>query len=150
MPIDLSKLNELRIENKNEFRYQLISKLKNIAAKRSHEDFQEIISQFKKELITESYFYIDYLNEILRNIIIKNKIDFRIVLPELLFICQIGDHYSYDLLKKATELLKGHQKEMEELQLGMLQLEEQIIKLEEESEELRLYPMDDIVDRWLD
>lgn len=150
MPINLTMLKNLRLENNFEFRYQLISKLKRIANRRNIEEFKEVLTEFKKELINESHFYIDDLNEILRNILILDRVDFRILIDDFIFLANIGDHYTYDLLKKAAEKLKGHQDEMERLQIAMMDLEEQIMKLEEESEELRLYPMDDIIDKWLD
>ncbi len=147
---DFNILMKLRSENHREFRFQIISRLNKISSAKDYISFCEILNQFKKEFITDTIFFIDNINDILRNLILSDKINFKNLYKELLFIAQIGDNYTIDLLYKVLDKFEKDETKHKELQKSIDQLETRLRRFEEEFDELGLYPMLDIYDKWMD
>ncbi len=143
-------LMKLRSENQSEFRHQIIARLKNIAGDKGLRDFIEILSQFRKEFITDSYFYIDVLNDVIKNLIVKENVNLKSLLNQFIFIAQIGDAHTHELLKKILSVFSHDAKARSELQQSMLSLENKIKRFEKDSDNFKLYPMLEIEDQWME
>ncbi|GMT50002.1 MAG: hypothetical protein IEMM0008_1541 [bacterium] len=143
-------LMKLRSENQSEFRHQITARLKNIAGDKGLRDFVEILSQFRKEFITDSCFYIDVLNDVVKNLLAHEKKSLQGLLDQFIFIAQIGDVHTHELLKKVLSVFDRDNKALSRLQQSMLSLENKLKRFEKDSDNFKLYPMLEIEDQWME
>lgn len=142
-----SILMKLRTINHQEFRHQLSAQLKRIASEKNLEQLALLLDQFKKDFITDFSFYIDDINEILRNLLLGAKDNFSQFYRPFIFLAQIGDSYTLDLLKKTLSYInEPHAKS--ELEKVIQELENKLHLLEERFYEFKLFPIVDVMDQW--
>ncbi|MDH4128678.1 MAG: hypothetical protein OEV44_08000 [Spirochaetota bacterium] len=147
---DYSTLNKLRLDNKFEFRYQILSELKRISCEKNIPEFNNLLNQFKKEFINDSYFFIDQLNETIKNLMYAPKEDLKTLYNQFIFLAQLGDIYTLNLLKKIISLLNKRMDDTYNLEKAIENLENRLRQFEKEFDSLKLYPMIDIFDQWME
>ena len=143
-------LVQLKNENNHEFRHQIIAELKRISSEKEVNDFYDLLNQFKKEFIQDSYFYIDQLNEVIKNLFYIDNINPQYIYKPLLFLSQIGDNNTLELIKKNIGLFAPYNKFYEELIQSCKILENRLKRMEEEADDYKLYPMTEIIDQWME
>ncbi|HEO65704.1 MAG TPA: hypothetical protein ENI73_07525 [Spirochaetes bacterium] len=143
-------LMKLRSENQGEFRHQIMARLKNIASDKDLTDFVAILSQFRKEFITDSCFYIDVLNDVVRNLLAHEKKSLQGLLDQFVFIAEIGDTHTHELLNKVLNVFARDNDALSRLQKSMLSLENKLRRFEKDSDDFKLYPMLEIEDQWME
>ncbi len=143
-------LMKLRSENQSEFRHQIMARLKNIASDKDITDFEAILGQFRKEFITDSCFYIDVLNDVVKNLLVHEKKSLQGLLDQFIFIAEIGDTHTHELLTKILSIFGRDNDALSILQQSMLSLENKLKRFEEDSDDFKLYPMLEIEDQWME
>ncbi len=143
-------LMKLRSNNQNEFRHQIVARLKKITSEKNAKELSDLIKQFKKEFISDFFFYIDYLNNALRNILFKEKANLHHLLNDFIFLAQIGDAFTLELLKKVLGYFENDQQAYKLLKDEVRKLEERVDRLEKRSDDFKLFPMLEIIDHWID
>lgn len=149
--IEFPVLLKLRADNSQEFRHQIVARIKRITSEKNEKEFSELLNQFRKEFISDFYFYIDYLNEALKNLLFKeDKLDHYLLFNHFIFLAQIGDSYTLELLKKVLPYFEKDASSHQRLTSELNSLEERVQKIEDQSENFKLYPMIEIIDTWID
>ena len=142
----LMKLNN---SNEVEFRHQLQATMKRIASKKDLNEFVRLLDQFKKEFINHSFFYLDDINEVIKNLTYNKNLNFAQHYKQFSFIAQIGDTYTSELLQKILSSMKDAHARTD-LENEIDKMNDRLNRLEARSEEFNLYPMVDILDQWVD
>lgn len=150
MKVEFPVLTKLCSDNHYEFKHQLIAQLKRISSEKNVEEFNELMIQFKKELINDSPLYIESLNDVVRNLLLKPKLKITHLYKHFLFLAQIGDTYTAELLKKILPYFQRDSSALEELRWNIKNLGKRLRQYEADSDELKLFPMIEIFDQWID
>lgn len=146
--VDWDELLRLRLEYPKEFRYQMISHLKAILLNQDLKTLGQFFRRFKKDLIQDSFFYVEVLNEILKDFLLKDKVGMGFLLYEFSFFVQIGDLLTLSLLKGSLRYFDSERSQDCQKQLELL--ENRIELYQEDLKGLKLYPMREILDEWMD
>jgi len=150
VPTKYRLLTKLKRENIAEFRYQIAHSLKQITAEIDIDGFIDIIDIFRKEIIYESYFYIDYINEAILKIYESDKVNLVFILDQLLFICKVGDINTLDLIERITSETSKKEKYYEALCKALFELERRIEAMEKKIDGIKLKPIEKKFNHWLD
>lgn len=143
-------LSKLKKENLEEFRYQIAHALQRAASELDPDAFIEIVESFKKEIIYESHFYIDYINEAILKIYEEDKVNVIFILDQLLFISKIGDINTLELYDRIVSETSKKEKYYNVLLKAQHGLERRIEALERKIEGIKLKPMVKHFNHWLD
>ncbi len=143
-------LARLKKENLEEFRYQIVHALKQVATDLDPDGFIDIIETFKREIIYESYFYIDFINEAILKIYDEDRVNIIFILDQILFICKIGDVNTLELMDRIVSETSKKEKYFHVLEKALIELEHRIEALERKIEGIKLKPMEKHFDHWLD
>lgn len=100
----ISQLKLLREHDEKEFKYHL----RNLLKKKQVEGakaFSFIVSEFKKEIFYDSFFFIDILNETIFYFFLEEKEPFELIMELIHVAGPIGNKDTQDVLK---QILKKH------------------------------------------
>ena len=143
-------LTRLKRENIEEFRYQIVHALQQVASDMDVDGFIDIIDSFMKEIIYESHFYIDFINEAILKIYEEDKVNVIFILNQLLFICKVGDVNTLELIDRILNETGKKEKYYDKLQHARDELDRRIEALENKLEGIKLKPIEKHFDHWLD
>ncbi len=143
-------LIRLKKQNIEEFRYQIANALQHVASEMDTDGFIDIIETFKKEVIYESYFYIDFINEAILKIYDEDKVNVIFILDQIIFICKIGDVNTLELMDRIVSETSKKEKYYSVLVKAHSELERRIDALERKIEGITLKPMVKHFKHWID
>ena len=147
---EFDRIKSFRDKNKEEFRRQLASKLKSISLDLDFIKLKNIFDAFRLELIQESYFFIDYLNTILINILKYKKNEIYNYKKEIHFISQLGDILTLKILNNFLKERKDLEELAQWLKKIIIPLDEKIERIERKLEDIKLYEMEEIFNEWIE
>lgn len=150
IPTKYRLLAKLKRENLSEFRFQIAQAIQRVTTEVDTDGFIDIINTFKKELIYESYFYIDYINEAILNIFDEDKVNIIFILDQLIFICKVGDINTLDLMERILNETSKKEKYYTALEKAKHELERRIEAMEAKIEGIKLKPVEKKFNHWLD
>jgi hypothetical protein len=143
-------LTKLKKENLEEFRYQIVHALQQVASDIDTDGFIDIITTFKKEIIYEAYFYIDFINEAILKIYEEDRVNVIFILDQLIFICKLGDANTLELMQRIVSETPKKEKYKHSLEKAKNELERRIDALEKKIEGITLKPVEKKFNHWLD
>jgi hypothetical protein len=147
---ETDKLKELRERDELEFKYQLRNLLKK---KRGEglECFQRILEDFKREIIYDSFFFMDILNETLFYFYREEEERSLENLMSLIhLIAPIGDRDSLEVFYHILKKLPRHDPNYPVLMNYYGEIEHKISFLEQKINKLKLCPPKSLIVRWYD
>ena len=150
IPENLRLLAKLKRENLDEFRHQVVQALKQVASDANTDVFMDILDSFKKEIIYESYFYIDFINEAILKIYEQDKVNIIFILDQLIFIAKIGDINTLELMDRILGETSKKEKYYNMLYKAYYELERRIVALESKIVGVKLKPVEKRFKVWLD
>jgi hypothetical protein len=150
IPTKYRLLLKLKRDNVEEFRYQIVHSLQQVASEMDTDGFIDIIDTFRKEIIYESHFYIDFINEAILKIYEEDKINIIFILDQIIFICKIGDINTLELVDRILNETSKKEKFYNSLLKAKNELERRIETLEKKLEGVILKPIEKHFEHWVD
>jgi hypothetical protein len=150
IPENLRMLAKLKRENIDEFRHQVVQTLKQVASDADTDIFIDILETFKKEVVYESYFYIDFINEAILKIYEQDKVNVIFILDQLIFVSKIGDVNTLELMDRILGETSKKEKYYNMLYKAYYELERRIAALESKIVGAKLKPVEKRFNIWLD
>ncbi len=145
----VKKIKDLRERDELEFKYQLRNLLKKSQTEGLTE-FKNVIKNFKREIIYDSFFFVDIINEALYYFFLslKEEEGFDDIMDIIYVIAPIGDKDTLELLSVIIKKLPSLNRYYPLLMNYYGEIEHKISFLEQKISKLKLYPLKSMITEW--
>ena len=145
-----NKLRSLKDRDELEFKYQL----RNLLRKKRVEgltEFTEVLFEFKKEILFDSFFFIDILNETVFYFYWNNQKDeelFKEIIKIIDITASIGDRDTLEVLYYILKKIPRYNEFYPKLMNYYGSIEHKISYLEQKVSKLKLHPPKQMIVKW--
>ncbi|PKL15477.1 MAG: hypothetical protein CVV50_00075 [Spirochaetae bacterium HGW-Spirochaetae-6] len=148
----ITRLKNLRETDELEFKYQLRNLLKKSMTE-NLDAFRSVVNDFKREVIYDSFFFIDIINEALLYFFYKNEGNPRVIktiMSLIHVIAPVGDKDTLELIGTILKRIPTHSADYPVLMNYFGEIEHKISFLEQKISKLKLYPQKPMLMEWYD
>lgn len=143
----IQKLKKLRERDELEFKYQLRSLLKKSQLE-GLDAFLELVENFKREIVFDSFFFIDIINESVYLFYLESDENFEKIVSLISILAPVGDRTTLDILYKVVKKLPRHNPHYPTLVNYYGEIEHKVSFLEQKIKNLKLSPMKSMIVKW--
>lgn len=144
----IEELKALRESDEREFKYQLRNLLKKTQIAGS-EAFVGIVAEFKREILYDSFFFIDLLNEAIFYFFLEEGEEcFEWIMSLIHVAAPVGDRDTLDVLKQILKKHPRHSSHYPSLMNYYGEIEHKISFLEQKISKLKLYSPKPMIVEW--